>query len=365
MHIRSDKSGASDVRETRTVANALEDKTLDATSFSSIEPPSDENVRYWDDAFGRDANLSVFAIAVAGKGNTLKNNGNSLTDLLDGNSSWTGNKLSETVAWSVSADQSGKNTIGEEDLVYSNNIQGDKDLGVDGVRSYNKEETATDKYTTHNNGQMKFRLDEAGDTDGPGKFDKGHLNFHHALSRMTVHLVKGTGYSDGPFDFATDTNVNVLGVPTSGTLNIETGEWTASTPGNITKIATTGTPTSGDAAKATYSLMAQMLPGYTFTDGSTTNVLEFTIDDNKYFVTQDMMLEALNKGQNTSVTSLTMAQGKNYGITITGVKSKIINVTAKLEKWVDVDAANKDMDNSHISLDLFTSQGDASTNYDL
>ena len=100
MHIRSDKSGASDVRETRTVANALEDKTLNATSFSSIEPPSDENVRYWDDAFGRDANLSVFAIAVPGKSNTLKNNDTYLTNLLTAasNDTWNKGSLSETIA---------------------------------------------------------------------------------------------------------------------------------------------------------------------------------------------------------------------------------------------------------------------------
>lgn len=336
MHIRSNKNGGNttDVRETRTIATAAVDNTHDDNSTSAVDQTA-AYVRYWDDAYGRDAQLSIFAIAVPGKtysNNTLENK---LT-AVSGEKTWSDAALTETVAWSVSADQSGETTISDEDLVYSNNIQGNNKLG--------------------------FKLTNPSEVNGPGKFDQGKLEFNHALSRMTVHLVKGEGYSTtGAFAFDSDTNVKVLSVPTSGTLNIETGAWASgATTGGITKMAT-ATLASG----ATYSLMAQMLPGYTFTDGSNTNVLEFTIDDNKYFVTQDMMLDALNSGQSTSATSLTMEQGKNYVFTITVGKSKIINVTAKLEKWVDVDAANQNMDNSHITLDLFTSEGTASTGFDL
>ena len=52
MHIRSTKD-ASNIRETRTFANALTDDNPTTTSFSTIEAPSDENVRYWDDALKR------------------------------------------------------------------------------------------------------------------------------------------------------------------------------------------------------------------------------------------------------------------------------------------------------------------------
>lgn len=359
MHIRSNKNGLTtdgNVRETRTVVNALKDanKTPTDATFSTIEAPSDENVRYWDDAYGRNAQLSVFAVAVPGKDNSLKNNKTSLTDLLAGGSTWSNSALSEEIAWTVSADQSGADVIANEDLTYSNNISAN---GEGGVKSYNYTSSA---YDTANDGCLQFRLKDGNMQDGPGKFDQGNLKFNHALSRITVNLVKGTGYNDGSFKFAEDTNVKVLGVPTTGTLNIENGTWTTSDKTGISKMYTTETTTN-----AACTLQAQMLPGYTFTKGSTTNVLEFIIDDNKYFVTQDMMLDALNQGQNTYETSLTMAQGKNYVFTITVGKSKIINVTAKLEKWVDVEAANRDMDNSHISLDLFTSSGDASTSFDL
>ena len=358
MHIRSNKNGSTtdgNVRETRTMASALADATLSDASFSSIEAPSNENVRYWDDAYGRSAQLSVFAVAVPGKDYTLKNDGKSLTDLLAGNGTWSTGALSEEIAWTVSADQSGTDVIGKEDLTYSNNISAN---GEGGAKSYNYTSSA---YDTANDGCLQFRLKDDKMQDGPGKFDQGNLKFNHALSRITVNLVKGTGYSEGSFNFATDTNVKILNVPTEGKLDIEQGSWDVTTSSDINKMATT-TLASG----ATYSLQAQILPTYTFTDGSDVNVLEFIIDDNKYFVTQDMMLDALNQGQNTTETSLTMAQGKNYVFTITVGKSKIINVTAKLEPWVDVEAANQNMDNSHISLTLFNNaSGTAATKFDL
>lgn len=356
MHIRSNKNGSTtDVRETRTVANALADATQSDVSFSTIEAPSDENVRYWDDAYGRSAQLSVFAVAVPGKGNTLKNNNTTLTNLLTGTGTWSTGALSEEIAWTVSADQSGVDVIANEDLTYSNNISA---TGEGGAKSYNYSSSA---YDTANKGCLQFRLKDANMQDGPGKFDQGNLKFSHAMSRITVHLKKGIGYGDSSFAFAKDTNIKILNVPTAGKLDIEQGTWTVETNSDINKMATTTTQSG-----AAYSLMAQMLPGYTFAQNSDTNVLEFVIDDNKYFITQGMMLDALNQGQNTSVTSLEMAQGRNYVFTITVGKSKIINVTAKLEPWINVEAANQNMDNSHISLTLFNNaSGTAATKFDL
>lgn len=358
MHIRSNKNGSTangDVRETRTVATAQEDATQLNDSYSTIDPPSDENVRYWDDAYGRSAQLSVFAVAVPGKDNSLKNNNTTLTDLLAGGSTWSNSALSEEIAWTVSADQSGADVIANEDLTYSNNISAN---GEGGAKSYSYTSSA---YDAPNDGCLQFRLKDTNMQDGPGKFDQGNLKFNHALSRITVNLVKGTGYGEGSFSFENGTNIKILNVPTAGKLDIEKGSWDVTTSSDINKMATT-TLASG----ATYSLQAQILPTYKFTDGSDVNVLEFIIDDNKYFVTQDMMLDALNSGQSTSDASLAMAQGKNYVFTITVGKSKIINVTAKLEPWVDVEAANQNMDNSHISLTLFNNaSGTAATKFDL
>ena len=352
MHIRSTKD-ASNIRETRTYANALKDASPTSASFSTIETPTNDNVRYWDDAYGRDAKLSVFAVAVPGE-KDVKNNGEYLANLLSGTSAWKDGVLDETISWTVSTDQT-KDLIAAEDLTFSNNISA---TGERGAKAYNYDDK---DYTTLTNGCLQFRLKDNTLADGPGKFDQGNLKFTHALSRITVNLIKGTGYGSSPFQFATDTNVKILGVPTTGTLNIETGKWDSSDAAGITTMA----PTTNDSG-ADYMLVAQILPGYTMTDGDNTNVLEFIIDDNKYFITQDMMLDALNAGQNTTETSLTMEKGKNYVFNITVGKSKIINVTATLEPWVNVTAKDQTMDNSHITLDLFTNTGGtASTNFDL
>ena len=352
MHIRSTKD-ASNIRETRTYANALKDASPTSASFSTIETPTNDNVRYWDDAYGRDAKLSVFAVAVPGE-KDVKNNGEYLANLLSGTSAWKDGVLDETISWTVSTDQT-KDLIAAEDLTFSNNISA---TGERGAKAYNYDDK---DYTTLTNGCLQFRLKDNTLADGPGKFDQGNLKFTHALSRITVNLIKGTGYGSSPFQFATDTNVKILGVPTTGTLNIETGKWDSSDAAGITTMA----PTTNDSG-ADYMLVAQILPGYTMTDGDNTNVLEFIIDDNKYFITQDMMLDALNAGQNTTETSLTMEKGKNYVFNITVGKSKIINVTATLEPFVNVTATDQTMDNSHIEVGLFKNEnGTACSNFDL
>lgn len=354
MHIRSNNKNNGSIRETRTQATAIKDASQATDSYSEISVTNDADIRYWDDAYGRAANLSVFAVAVPM--NTVPtNNSKNLVNLLTGDNTWNEGALTETIEWTVTQDQSGADVIANEDLTYSNNISA---TGEGGAKSYNYTSSA---YDATNNGCLQFRLKDANMQDGPGKFDQGNLKFNHALSRITVNLVKGTGYGKGSFNFAEGSNVKVLGVPTTGTLNIENGTWTTSDKTGISKMYTAETTTN-----AACTLQAQILPTYTFTDGSDVNVLEFIIDDNKYFVTQDMMLDALNSGQSTSETSLTMEKGKNYVFTITVGKSKIINVTAKLEPWVDVEAANQNMDNSHISLTLFNNaSGTAATKFDL
>ena len=337
MHILSNEKGGSGIRETRTYANAL---AAGEATFSNIEAPNSDNVRYWDDAFGRSAQLSVFAVAVPGLSDVKNGAENkSLVDHLSGDNTWSTKNLDETVTWTVSTDQSVSGKIDAEDLVYSNNIQGDN--------------------------KLIFRQPAGSSSDGPGTFDKGNLKFTHALSRVTITLSKGTGYADGSFSFATGTNVTFLNAPISGSLDIENGSWAVKTTANITKMYTTETTSS-----AACTLMAQLLPGYEITDGNDKdNVLEFIIDDNKYFITQDMMFDALNGKtgitESTS-TTITMEQGRNYVFNITVGKSKIINVTATLEPWTNVTAADQTMDNSHITLSLFTSSdGSACDKFDL
>ena len=320
MHIRSTKD-ASNIRETRTQAYAKIDGTLSETSSSAIEAPDDEYVRYWDDAYGRDANLSVFAVAIPGK-TAVTNNEKFLSALLGGSTSWSDGTMSEEITWTVSPKQT-TDLIANEDLTFSNNISKDGEGGV-----------VSSNHPTEKDGYLKFRLTDASQSDGPGKFDQGNLKFTHALSRITVNLIKGTGYGDSPFKFEDNTNVKILGVPTTGTLNIETGEWNSSDATGITTMATATKLATG----ASYSLIAQVLPGYVIEDGINTNVLEFIIDNNKYFITQDMMFDALDGKDGITektATTITMEKGRNYVFNITVGKSKIINVTATLEPFVN------------------------------
>ena len=106
-------------------------------------------------------------------------------------------------------------------------------------------------------------------SEGPGKFDQGNLKFNHALSRVTINLKKGTGYGEGTFSFATGTNVKILKAPISGKLDIEAGEWKEVKTGTITMMGTTEL-----ASGASYSLMAQILPGYEIKEGVNDKIRE-------------------------------------------------------------------------------------------
>lgn len=351
MHIRSKEVGTGDVKETSTLVHAL---AADKTAAYSKVQLDEAYYRYWDDAHGRNSQLSVFAIAIPDNAATT-NHGeyNTLEKILGTSTNWN-TSLDEVIDWYVSSEQTSSDILAQEDLVYSNNIQDSETLGVDGVRSYNNNETATDKYTTHNNGQMIFRLDNAGDTDGPGKFDKGHLNFYHALCRMTVNLKKGEGYGTDDFKFKTGTNVSILKAPIWGTFNIEDGTWTATDKTGISIMAETEKDKNFEPD---FAFMAQMIPVYTINSTSNDNVLSFIIGNNQYYITQAQMFAALKDNDKISAdkktsTDILLENGRNYVFNITVGKTRIINVTASVVDWTDV-SGNYNLDNHHYSFNLF------------
>jgi len=356
MRIKSENGTAA--RYTRTVATAS--AAASGKEYSDITTDG-AYIRYWDDAFGRAAKLSVFALAVPDKTDVM-NNGKSVEEkLTSGGDGWfTEATENEKINWMVSTTQTAA-TIANEDLTYSNNI---KEGGQNGVYKY---DFTTEKYPVYSadleDGQMKFRLRDNGDVTGPGKFDKGHLIFNHALSRITVNLKKGEGFSgDGSFQFATGTNVQVLSVPVSGSLDLSTGTWSGVTNNTIAKMVSL-TPAAGVA----YSLMAQILPDYEISKTSVTNLLSFTIDNNTYYITQAQMYDALKNAVTNDGTKITMAQGSNYIFQITVNKTRIANVTAVVEPWVDVTSAVWEPSNARITLNsIYDSQsGESSTNFDL
>lgn len=338
MHIRSTKDD-SNIRETRTLATAAIDEKGDETSTSSIGQTA-AYTRYWDDAYGRDAKLSVFAIAVPGKTYTDATLENKLTGVSEGNV-WEDAALSELVSWTVSKDQSENGKLAAEDLVYSNNIQG-----------ADNDET--------NDKRLKFKLSSGSSTNGPGTFAQGKLEFKHALSRVTVNLTKGTGFAAGSFKFtSTSGNVNLINVPVSGKLDLVGGGWSEPTLGTIS-----GMELQSPSADE-YSLMAQMLPGYVIkSTGTDVNMLSFEIDNNTYYVTQAQMYAALDNAlpadkakisfENNSVT---MQKGYNYVFNITVNKTSVV-VTATLAAFEKVTAGDINKDNSHGELTFTTTGAD-------
>ena len=380
MRIQSDEKGGSGVKYTRTVATASKDATNNTSSYSNVTF-QDSYKRYWDDAFGRKGQLSVYAVAVPNAGASLKNNNLTLEELLekgDASEVW-GSTATNTIAWQVTQDAQEKDAstvtspvknIDIEDLVYSNNIQADGTLGKDGCYKWNY---ATNSYPTptgaegqHGDGPMVFTQAAGAADSDPGHFDKGHLKFKHALSRITITLVAGEGFADKPFEFASGTNIKLLGMNVKGSLNIKTGEWTVATSGGtgaINKMAKTTTETN-----AAGKYMAQMLPGYSFEKTSSTNVAEFTIDDNVYYVTQKMLFDALTSDDGDLASKkddseIKMEQGKNYQFKITVNKKQIESITATLAPWVDVTAADQSMDNSHVQFTFTAPTGTNCTDF--
>lgn len=375
--IQSDEKGSSNTKYTKTALKAAVDGTNDANSFSLVSY-YDNNTRYWDDAFGRKAKLSVYAVAIPNSEETSK-----LTlEKVKGNTTWDAESTPDnTIVWNVTTSSLSSTIIDSEDLVYSNNI---KAGGKDGV--YRWDYTAnpqnypnnTGTVNAHKDGQMLFyqqaMTDENAATElpssAPGHFDKGHLVFNHALTRLTVKLKKDAGFVEtSAFAFKAGTQITLYSMPVSGTFDIAAGTWlnTTESPittGNIAGMSKTSTETT---AAGTY--MAQMLPGYTFTQNDNTNVLDFIIDNNTYYITKGMIFKALNdktgtgegkNGLDASATSYTMEQGKNYSIEINVQKAAITNVTATLVKWNDI-AGSMDIDNAHITIttQLFKDAADA------
>lgn len=352
-------------RYTRTSALAERDNTGTAITYSTVSFTLDEK-RYWDDAYGRNAKLSIYALAIPNQKNSTKLTASALTA---GTTIWfEETEENEKAVWTVSLDQSGATTLADEDLCYSNNIS---ENGHDGRYVYN---FSTGLYPAYNNGTsvndledgcMVFSQEATADPSAPGKFDKGHLIFKHALSRLVVKLKEGTGF-DGTiggtstdFSFKTGTNVKLINMPYTGTFDISSmtpaSSWSSMASVDITKMQLLASGASDYDASVNYSLIAQVLPGYSFGSTSATNVMEFTIDDNTYYVTQKMVFDALklnaaNNGLSTEATSYTMEEGKKYVLTITINKTQIESLTASLVDWVGVDANNFDAANSYITI---------------
>lgn len=388
----SQEGSTTNFRFTRTLLRAA---AKGSESYSDVTYDNAYN-RYWDDAFGRAAKISVYAIAVPGKID-VTNDRKKLEEKLDdtgtevnatSNPNWkTAGTENNTMSWTVSHTDQTDVKIGEEDLCYSNNIQADGKYGrkvwdkTNGYPDFKYEANATNPYPNFSDGELSFQLDDNSKREGPGHFDKGHMIFKHALTRVTIKLYAGEGFdmtkTPKPFGFTNEhvpQNVILHNMPTSGTLDIKEGTWSNLSNSDINGIcqdddSRNSITDANKSDKSAYTLRAQMLPGYTIKEGKTSDyVMSFEIDNNAYYVSQAQIYEALkDKVLSGGTGDITMEQGTHYVLEITVNKTAISNVTATLVNWTEVASERFDAENAYITLNSFipTANAEACEKFDL
>lgn len=403
MHIESKQKDQNKWRTTRTLATATKDATYDANSWSSVNFES-SNTRYWDDCFGRQAELSVYAVAIPGHASIDSESGDNklneddLAATTSGTNSWTADvtsKPAHTITWGVTT--SGQTSVirESEDLVYSNNIQigGTKGVYRFGFTSQTAgnwpAQTGSDD--GKQDGVMKFSQHSSTPADGPGRFDKGHMKFNHALTRMQITLSEDAGFdgntgTNTDFQFTSGNAITVHSVTHKATLDLTKNAnaadaWSTPTTGNIT-LSTT-------ASNANTTFYAQFIPGKVLKSTGNTNAdnaISFTIDNNTYYITEKDLYYAIEEkvkvtypysttndpntedsiksknyrdeiGMNAERTQLTMQAGKNYIFTIKVKKTGIAAVSATLAAWNEVNAEAVNKNNSHYTFSNFYSTG--------
>jgi hypothetical protein len=211
-------------------------------------------------------------------------------------------------------------------------------------------------------GRMSWQEQTSGSTTG--KFDKGHLVFRHALSWITLVLKEGAGFNNASnADFiwtnipsGSAQNLSLKVFPTRGKLDVSTGTWHETTSTPITQMEeVTGTP----AATTTRTLHAYVLPGTNLYNTSD-NVVEFEIDNAKYYVTGKQIAEAIrsyyttgagapSEGTSPYASFTTTEAGKNYIINLSVAKKSIDNVTAAILPWEEVNSDDAKPKNTYAS----------------
>lgn len=332
----------------------------------------DGQTRYWDDAYGRKSILSVYAVAIPNQNKSTEGT-NMPSNILKGGETWaTANANDNTLGWTVKTTQV-YTDLADQDLTYSNNIQQSGKKGVwtwDYITAKNYPTPTYNAETGMNSTEHKYGEPEVTDgrmyftqegkkvnealTDAPGHFDKGQMEFKHALSRIQVNLLRGEGYTG---TLSLTGNLQLNNMPYTGTLNIKSGEWTGPTTGpvNMAQWATA-------AASKDLTYEAQVLPGYVFANDDN-NAMQFTIGGNTYYITNKMLRAAL-KDKPGVTSDYNMLQGNRYIFDITVAKAKIQNITATIVDWNEVNAENVDIDNSHVKFSFYNG-GDACTDINL
>ena len=367
MRIKAEGAAATDIRYTQAVATANIQTAVDDdcnTGYGLVGTHSHLNYadgqnRYWDDAFGRDTKLTVYAVAVP----NLNDDTVLPSTILDQTSpttvDWYTVATENTkISWSVNTTQDAT-TRSKEDLAYSNNIRSAETVNKG---CYRQTWDGSDWKKSMKLGRMIWQPKTGTTGETTGKFDQGHLVFKHALSWLTIVLNEGSGFDDNSdTDFAwtnnnaaADQNITLKGFPTSGKLDLSNGEWSETASSNITKMHESSVTTTSGKTKRT--LEAYVLPS-TVLDDNTNNFIEFEIDNAKYYVSGEQIAEAVKSYYSATPASpyasfTTTEAGKNYVINLTVSKKGIENITAAILDWETVNSSEIKPDNVYCTFNF-------------
>ncbi|WP_279148254.1 fimbrillin family protein [Segatella bryantii] len=322
---------------TATTLLASKDETNSATSTSSVSYNTVSDTRFWDDTHGRDANISVYAVAIANNSETT----NTASSLLLAPNQWTDatdTNSGLSFDYTVSTAQNVATTSFDQyDLVYSNNI-------------------------TNGTTDARLKFTPSSVNGHTGSFDKGSLLFNHALTKITVNLLKGNGFEG---DFASAKTSVMIGSsanqPTlKGNFDVSSGKWELDETKKGEVSATVGTLlNSYNVDNATYDVIptnAIVMPGYSLRESNTNTALTINVSDNVYYVSEANLYSALQSALTLSDGTYALLQGYHYIFNIelnkTGIK-----VTASLADWNSVTGETQNPSNARISVEFLNVDG--------
>lgn len=310
---------------------------------------------YWDDAHSRCSKLTVYAFAIANKQRGSMDIDKTSTIKFGPESgaepkvNFRTEAINPTFDWAIGG---GKTYCDQEifewgDVVFSNNI-----ADYHGV-----------------SGKSDDRMDFDWETTSPTyrKFDKGDLIFYHALTKMTVKVVMGEGFTSDDFKFNTDTNIKLQGFKGSGTFDLAQGEFTSTSEKTLDYIApkTPALTTVTDAATSEetkyYELYTYLVPGTDLKNSTQAEAMTLLVNNNKYVIPMTTLYNKIlantaNQQNATTVKEAVltggtkMKAGVHYIFTINLGKTKIKNITAQVAEWEEVEATKDFPTNARIEL---------------
>lgn len=252
---------------------------------------------YWDDYGTADANntdtgradgLTIYGAAIDGNSVTV-------ADEAEWSSkAWTLDQDQKTLGWST------------KDLLFSNNI---KNGTPDGRYKFANRATAA------------------------------KLIFQHAMSKITINLITGDGFTVAE---TANSSVTLKNFAHTGTVDIAAGTSTGSTIGDIT-MHKESTPALGGAFATYTALVFPKSDQFTYADANSPYIAEIVVNGNTYKIQANAIIKAIDGTYETGTKATEL--GKNYIFDVT-VKKTAVEVSATVADWTPVTAENTSPSNA-------------------